>query len=342
MQATYALIPDERIAELHHEELSPADLDALNILVETEATVISPGTELSIFTASVPGVRIPGRWNSYPCRPGYGAVGRVLATGDAVRNVRVGQRIFFYGHHASHEIYTLEGKKSAYTISEDISAVNAVMLRMAIIALTAPILTQIEIGTTVAVFGLGIVGNIAAQLYRMRGAHVIGIDPVQSRCDLAKKVGIPEAYAVQPEEQVAFIKEWTSGKGAEVTVDAVGHSAVIESCVSACADMGQVILLGSPRTAYEGDLTPAYRQIHLRWLTMRGALELPLAPHPELGIRHSIQSDIDRLTAAIQRGQLRLEELVSHIIAPQQLQTAYEGLLNNKEQYTGVVIDWRT
>jgi len=340
LQATYALIPEERQFELKTETLESSSLSANSILIEAEASAVSPGTELAIFTASIPGIRQPGRWSSYPCRPGYSCVGRVLEKGAEVEQVAVGDRVFTYGHHASHQIYEMADRKAAYVIPDDLSFVNASMLRLGIISQSAPAVTEIKMGDTVAIFGLGVIGNIAAQLYRMLGARVIGFDPIPQRCELAQKVGIEQAFSVPAAEQVTIVKALTDGKGAEITVDAVGHGAVIQNCVQATASKGQIILLGSPRAPYEGNITQAFRDIHLRWLTMRGALDLPLPPYPTFGVDQSIQDVIDTLVKAINQGHLDLDSLISHVIAPKELGTAYTGLLDQKDSYSGVVVDW--
>jgi 2-desacetyl-2-hydroxyethyl bacteriochlorophyllide A dehydrogenase len=342
--ATYAVIPYEFQVVLAKEVI---DLDAVPpqaVVVQAETTVISAGTELATYTALTPGVRTPGSWNEYPCRPGYGLVGRVLAVGQAVERVAAGDRVFCFGHHASHQVYNMASGKAVraiFKVDEDIPAEQLVMLRMAMVAIHAPQLTECHPGDTVAVFGLGTVGNLAAQLYRQAGLHVIGLDPVQARCDVARQVGIETVVDAPPEQQLEAVRDLTGGKGAAVTVEAVGHSAVVNTSIAACADFGQVILLGSPRAPHTTNVTPAFRDIHLRWLTVRGALEWRLPPYAATGIPHSVESNLARLIDALRRGALNVDAVRSHIIQPSALRDAYEGLLHEKDAYLGIVLDWR-
>ena len=341
----YAVIPNAFQVTIESETI---DLDALTpqaVVVEAETTVISSGTELSIYSALAPGVHNPDSWNAYPYRPGYGLVGRVLAVGEDVNRVEVGDRVFCFGQHASHQIYNMASGKpvrSIFKVDEDLAAEQLVMLRMAMVAYHAPQITQCNPGDTVAVFGLGIVGNMAAQLYRQAGLNVIGIDPVKSRCDIARSVGIETVVDVAPEYQLEAIHDLTNGQGAQVCVEAVGHSAIINASIAACADFGQVILLGSPRAPYEANMTEAFRHIHLRWLTVRGALEWRLPAYDGLGIPHSVESNLRRLIYSLRHQQLNVDAVTSHIIKPSELPTAYDGLLNHKENYLGIVIDWRS
>src|SRR6202020_1660701 len=96
--------------------------------------------------------------------------------------------------------------------------------------------------------GLGMVGNLAAQLFRLTGAQVIGVDPSATRRRMAKECGIPHVIAGTEAEIAEQVKQITGGKMANVTVDAVGHSAIALQAVHLTASSGEVIVLGSPRS----------------------------------------------------------------------------------------------
>lgn len=342
--ATYALISDQNMFRLERETLDPAALRGYDLLLEAEMTVVSAGTELANFTGIDPGVWEPGNYNSYPYRPGYGLVGRVRKTGPDVLGFAPGQRVFCWGKHASHQVYraTPGSRWSAVLPApDDLPADELVMLRMALIALTAPQIAGAEPGDTVAVFGLGLVGNLAAQLYQLAGARVIGLDPNPARCDLARECGIATALDVAPDEQIPTIHELTDSQGAHVVVDAAGSASVLLSAIRACADYGDVVSLGSPRTPLEIDVTPALSDLHHRWISLHGALEWRLPPRREGGFKHSIQDNFERLVGQLRAGRLAVAPLISHRIAPGDLGRAYRGLLSDPATYWGVVIDWR-
>lgn len=343
MEALYAVVPGEYSLRLEKEQLDLATLRPADLVIEAETTVVSAGTELAIYSGVAPGVHTPGSWNAYPFRPGYGLVGRVIAAGSEVKRNRRGERIFCFGKHASHQFYDVSEetpRNAAFALDADLPAATAVMLRMALIAQAAPALSTFEAGDVVCVFGLGLVGNLAAQLYRLGGATVVGLDPIRARCDLARRVGVETVIDVSPENQVATVKDVVGSAGVAIAIDAVGHSAVIENCVDVCAPFGQVILLGSPRAPYSMNVTNIMRAIHTRWLTLRGALEWRLPPYPVPGSRHSIKSTLDRLVYLVRTGQLHLNELVTHRIRPEELSTAYRGLHRAPEHYVGVVVEW--
>src|SRR6058998_2972393 len=84
---------------------APADNQ---ILVATEVSALSAGTELAVWTGTHQWLKDPGlpEWK-FPFRPGYSAAGRVLAVGAAVPGWKPGDRVSYPGNHASHELLTL-------------------------------------------------------------------------------------------------------------------------------------------------------------------------------------------------------------------------------------------
>ncbi|MGW9827317.1 alcohol dehydrogenase [Brevibacterium pityocampae] len=101
---------------------------------------------------------------------------------------------------------------------------------------------RISPGDTVAVIGLGPIGQIAVQHARLLGtAEVIGIDPVPARREMAAAQG---ARVVDAEDPVAQVREWTGGLGAHVAIEAVGADATIEMAQRIVRRAGRVSVVG--------------------------------------------------------------------------------------------------
>jgi threonine dehydrogenase-like Zn-dependent dehydrogenase len=164
---------------------------------------------------------------------------------------------------------------------------------------------------------------------------------VETRRKLAEKCGIPYTVGGDAETVQKAIGEITQGKMGNITVDAVGHSSVVMQALKATANYGQLIILGSPRVPVQGNLTELLSDVHLRWITIRGALEWCLPMYSEFGNIESQFSKQQMIFDWIHRGELKIEPLISHRLKPAQIKEAYDGLLNEPETYTGVVLDWR-
>lgn len=340
MQARQAVIRGRRdmvmeTVELDHDEPSPKEA-----LLQTQVSFISAGTELAIYTGLDPLVDRPDGWCRYPFRPGYANVSRVVAVGRDFDRASVGDRVFTMGKHASHQFSTGVGWQMMVPVPDGIEDGVAVAARMAMVAITGLQVSDLQLNDWVAVFGLGLVGNLACQFFQLCGARVIGIDLVGPRRELGRRVGIEHVIGGSADEVAGAIKSLTGGAGARVTVDAVGDVRVVREAAQLTADYGEVIILGSPRAAVEADLNAALHPIHYRWVAFKGALEwrIPLEPHP--AVRHSTRGNLETIYDLIAGGKLQVAPLISHRVPAEDIQKAYEGLLNEKDEYWGVALDW--
>lgn len=324
-------------------ELQTADIDAPvltsnELLIDTEYTFISSGTELANYTGREPKVFQKGEWCEYPWRSGYANVGIVREVGSGVTRVAPGDRVFTYGRHASTIRYSQD--RLVTPVREAVDPAVVAASRMAGVAMTAIVVGEIGANPWVVVFGLGLVGNLASQMFQIHGCRVIGVDPVKERRELAQRCRISHTVGGDADEAQAQVEEITGGELGNITVDAVGHSGVVMQALRATASHGQLIILGSPRVEVQGNLTDLLSETHLRWITIRGALEWCVPMYPDIGNRTSQWSKQQTIFDWMARGQLHVEPLISHRLKPERIKQAYDGLLNEPNVYTGVVLDW--
>ena len=339
MQVREVVVTGQNEVELQTREMDESALGPEDLLIETEATFISAGTELANYTGREPKVFQPNQWCTYPWRSGYANVGTVLAVGENVTRAKVGERVFTYARHGSTVVFNQQ--RLVIGVPEGMEVTLAAATRMAGVAMTSIVVSEIRETPWVAVYGLGMVGNLAAQMFALRGCRVIGVDPVASRRTLAQRCGIEHTVGGSAAEANAAVMELTGGLGADITVDAVGHSGVVMQALGATARFGQLVILGSPRVPVEGNLTELLSDVHLRMITMRGALEWCVPIYPDVGNRTSQFSKQQAIFEWVKAGQLQIEPLISHRLPPEEIKQAYEGLLRQPESYTGVAFVWK-
>lgn len=338
MEIREVVVTGQNRVELQTAIMDTSILSPNEVIIDTEYTFISSGTELANYTGREPKVFQQGAWCAYPWRSGYANVGIVRDVGVNVTRVSPGTRVFTYGRHASTIRYTHDRLIVPVRDSIDLGVVAA--SRMAGVAMTSIIVTEIGTQPNVIVFGLGLVGNLASQMFQIHGCRVIGVDPVEERRKLAERCGIKETIGGDTDEVQTQIKEVTKGHLGNITVDAVGHSSVVMQALRATANYGQLVILGSPRVSVTGDLTELLSDVHLRWITIRGALEWCVPMYPDTGNDTSQFSKQQTIFDWIERQQLHVEPLISHRLKPDQIKQAYDGLLDEPNVYTGVVLDW--
>ncbi|WP_094545546.1 zinc-dependent alcohol dehydrogenase [Petroclostridium xylanilyticum] len=337
MQSNYIEFTKKGVVQFKSENIDCNNLAPMEVILETETSIISAGTELARLYALEKEV-------TFPFRPGYGCIGRIVKKGSGIKNFNVGDRVFYAGKHASVQRF-LHGEEHQwcylFPVPEEIDAVHAAVACMAQIAITAPNITKIRLGDSVVVFGLGTVGILAALMYKMKGANVIGVDPVKERCIAAEKAGVDTVVDVESKKQVDIIMQMTKGKGADVAVDAVGHTGVIKNCIQSTAVCGQVILLGSPRVPFETDANDIFWDIHIKNITVRGAHMWQFPVRVDRGNAFSVEWNYDTIFKLIRNHKLPVDKIISHVIKPEKAPDAYAGLYHNPLEYLCVVIDWR-
>jgi 2-desacetyl-2-hydroxyethyl bacteriochlorophyllide A dehydrogenase len=304
-----------------------------DVLLETEYSVASAGTEL----AKLSGLQKV----DYPFVPGNRAVGRVIAVGDGVKDVKIGDRIFSHTVHASH---TLAHRLRA-PVPAEVVPQQAAFVGMALVAMTAVRVGQVELGDRAAVIGLGLVGNLSAQLLQLAGAEVIGIDLVEGRLATARTCGVQELINARQQETLEEVMKATNKRGVDVVVEASGvpESAELAASLTGYQGEGIVVLLGSPRKDYEANLTPLLNRVHL-WrngcVTFRGAHEWRYPLNQTPFTKHSMERNAQILFRLMAQGALKIDPLISHTFQPEEAAQAYDALAHSPQAYTGVLFDW--
>lgn len=313
------------------------ELQADQILLKSHYSIISPGTELAIFRDDF--------WSTLPHFPGYGAVGEVVEVRNALtsegHSVQQGDLIFCYNGHAGYSL-TTPGHVIA-RLPASINLQHAPFTRMAAVAMTALRVEPPELGDWVAVQGLGLVGNFAAQLLQLAGANVIGLEISAERRSRAAACGIQHIIDPSCAEHKEAIGELTSGEGVSTLIEATGIPALVEPACALIEKEGTLILLGSPRGELQTDVTPLLNQVHL-WgngcITFKGAHEwrYPIGRQPN--VKHSIQRNCELIIDMITNERLIVEPLLTHVAKPSECQQMYEGLRDQPEDFLGVLFDW--
>jgi threonine dehydrogenase-like Zn-dependent dehydrogenase len=251
--------------------------------------------------------------------------------------------VLSFSRHAS--IVRCDARRFALPVPEDADGRRVVFTRMAGVAITALRVSSASAGDTVAVIGLGLVGNLAAQLFQIAGCRVIGFDLSPRRLELARACGVTNVHNAAEVDPVEVTRSWVGAAddrgGARIVVEAIGHSQLVAQAVEMAGRHGEVVLLGSPRAPYTADLTPMLGRTHLLAIKLIGALEwtFPIPEESERA-RHTITANYRQILNWILEERLIVDPLRTHVLPPERCQEAYYGLTHHKDDFLGVVFDW--
>jgi len=295
------------------------------VRVRARLSLISPGTELALLHRTHPGFEIPGfGWARYPFWPGYSLVGSAETEGESIA---AGARVFARAPHATRSNVA---RAAVFGLPDMVSDEQAAFLGLAKIAWTAVLQAPPRPGEHVVVVGLGLVGNLAAQLMRLAGAEVVGTDLSAARREIGRACGIEvaEPDAFEPFRDPVDLRP--AGRPTLV-VDAVGSAATIDTCLNLVAPRGRVVLLGAPRSPVTVD---AYLQIMRKGVAWIGAHEMH-------GEGEAVPATIERLIGALGAGSLRVEPLIRGTFPLEEAGAAYAALGSDPEGPPGVFLDLR-
>ena len=239
------------------EDVADAPLGPHDVRVATLASGISAGTELASYRGSNP--YLSKRWDArrrlfdtsaepslaYPLRGiGYEEVGRVVETGTEVDAARVGDLVYGTWGHRSHHVMGADEALSR-RLPAGLEPRLGIFSHIGAVALNGVHDAAVRIGEAVAVFGLGVPGQIVAQLCARSGARVIGVDPIDRRRDMARELAALEV-GLDPADgpPAEAIKDLTDGRGADVVIEVSGAGAALHEAIRAAAYSATVVAMG--------------------------------------------------------------------------------------------------
>lgn len=307
------------------------------IIVKNIYSHISAGTEL----ACVSGIE---GWFPLPNTPGYTAIGKIIDKGANVNHVKIGDIVYTFGPHAENFKIDITDRWHGVVVKvpEGLPLDVASFTHMAGIAISSLRSSDIELGDIVIVSGLGAIGNLAAQFAQLQGATVIATDINESRIEIARKCGLDNVVNISKVNLGDVIKEICGKEKVNCWIDASGQSPVIEKGLEHIENNGELILLGSPRSSYQTDLTPVLRKIHLiENIRLKGALEFLFPTFQNEYNKHSIERNSAIIMDLMNKGKLKIKPFYTHLVKPKDAPEAYFGLKEKPDTYMGVVIDWQ-
>jgi 2-desacetyl-2-hydroxyethyl bacteriochlorophyllide A dehydrogenase len=300
------------------------------------------GTDYKIFNGSI---KVP-----YPLIPGHEMAGEVAGVGaDLKVGPSVGQRVIidpetfdgtcFYCSKGLTNLCpngTLIGRDvnggfaeflevpatQVHRLPDSIDDRTAPMIQVLTTCLHAQRQVDIFPGDTVAVIGLGVTGQLHVQLAKARGARVIGITRSAEKRAMAEKLGadltIPGGDAA-----IAQVREATEGRGADLTIETTGVLKQLEHSVHMTRFGGKVLLFGI-YTVKEGAL-PFY-DLYFKEVSLISA-------------RVAKPEDYTDCIALVERGQVRLEPLVSDVMPLGELKAAIGMLSSDSGQRMKIILE---
>lgn len=247
-----------------------------------------------------------GGWNL-----GNQWVGLITEAGANVTEYAVGDRVCGYG--GIREVHTVNAVNNYYLLKmpESMSWQNAVCFDPAQFALGAIRDAHVRAGDRVAVFGLGAIGQIAAQMAKMAGAsYVAVIDPIERRREAALRAGIDAAFDPIAQDVGLELKKATGKMGVDVIIETSASEQALQTSLRGLAYGGTIAFVGWAR-AFKGGLDLG-REAHFNnaKIVFSRACSEPNPDHPRWSWRRIEEACWDML----KNGQINCEEIIDPVV----------------------------
>ena len=368
------VVQNYRTGQLKVEELAPPALRPGGVLVRTACSLISAGTERTIVETAQSSLIGKARGRPDLVRQvfdtfkregltstyekvkaklsqskalGYSASGVVTAVGRDVQEFRVGDRVACAGGgYASHAEVIFVPRNLCCKLPEGVSQESACYTTVGAIALQGIRQADPRLGETVAVIGLGLVGQLTVQLLKAAGCQVLGVDIDQAACELARKSGA-DSVANDSTSARTACDALTLARGADciVITAATKSSEPIELAAELARDRARVVVVGLvgmdvPRHSFFA------KELELRLSRSYGPgrydpdYEEKGSDYPIGYVRWTEKRNMEAFLRLIAEGKVNTNLLTTHRFAVAQATQAYDLILNRGERFCGVVLEY--
>jgi 2-desacetyl-2-hydroxyethyl bacteriochlorophyllide A dehydrogenase len=239
-----------------YQDYEDAPLKPDEVRIQTLYSGISAGTELTFYRGTNPYLSkrwdadrrlfVPGEQSSisYPVTNlGYEEVGEVIEVGADVHDISLGTQVFGTWGHRTHYVANLDYVRPRL-MPAGADPIFGIFSHLGAIALNGVHDADIKLGDTVAVFGLGALGQLVALMARRSGAKVIAVDLHDSRLAMAKQLGADVILNASRDQPAEAIKALTGGLGADVCIEVSGATQALHEAIRSVAYSARVVAMG--------------------------------------------------------------------------------------------------
>ena len=321
-----------------------------DILVRSLYTMVSPGTELRMWSGKA----------QFPMIPGYATIGEVIEIGAKVKGYRVGDLVsgrsckrffndgkFNCGGHQSGHLFPTVGEDRAILLPAGAKPLDYVIAEISSISLRGATAANPRQGETAVVVGQGLIGAFSAAWLQAYGCHVVVTDLEDGRLARALARGAFAAVKGTDPDAVERIRAHLNG-GADIVVESSGSSAG--------AKLAYSLVRPTPRSnpyvegAFHRGEPIALCQTQWPRLIMQASYTQEVAIHPHgfypgegiviLTPADRSQDDRQRAVKAIAAGRIKAADFIDRILSHREAPEAYRTLRDDKNRYFSVIFDW--
>jgi polar amino acid transport system substrate-binding protein len=281
---------------------------------------------------------------------GYSTAGEVAASMDTNSRFKPGDRVACGGQdYASHAEVVSIPQNLVVHIPDNVSYEEASFTTLGAIALQGVRQAQPQLGESVCVIGLGLLGQITCQLLKANGCKVFGIDMAGPLLDLARKQGADEAVSRNHADLVSITSHFTNGHGFDsiIITAATPSNDPIELAAELTRKKGKIIVVGAVKMDIPRDPHFYRKELELRMSCSYGpgrydvSYEDDGADYPYAYVRWTEQRNMEAFLQLLAQKRLDLTPLITHRFDISEAAAAYDIVLGKTpEPHIGILLSY--
>jgi predicted dehydrogenase/threonine dehydrogenase-like Zn-dependent dehydrogenase len=266
-----------------------------------------------------------------PREIGYSGAGTVLALGKDVDGLQVGQTVAYAA--TGHAELAAPAINHVVPVPDDVDLRQAAFVTVGGIAIQSLRRADLQFGEVVAIYGLGLVGQICARIALAAGCVVVGIDVNPKANELALDAGASLVVDPRDPEWKRRVLDFTGKHGVDATVVCASSdsSEIINASMEITRRQGRVVIVGYVKL----DIHPKhflYREIDLRYSRAYGpgsyhaGYEKGRLDYPFGYVRWTEQRNLAELIRLLSTGAVDLEPLIGGVYDLDDVQSAFDAI----------------
>lgn len=304
-----------------------------SVRIRTSVSLISTGTEMSIFGGEVQPGSAWAQAYPFPVVPGYNNVGVVEAVGPGVDAAWLGKRVATMGKHAAQVVVPVSG---LFEIPQGIKSDDAVFFTIAEIVMNGVRRSKLTWGDAAVVYGAGLLGQFTALFCALAGAEVFVVDSSDYRLSRLPQRGIT-GLNPQKGSIAEAVRERTGGRMADVVFEVTGAADLIPSEFAVLREEGRMVMLSSPRAATAFDF---HDYCNRGSYTIIGSHNMSHPKYASPDNPWTISRHVAYYFELLAAGRLDVSPLKSHSITFDEAPGMYRKLKEDRSETMGILIRW--
>lgn len=274
---------------------------------------------------------------------GYSGAGVIADKHPSVTDLEIGDRVAYGGEGTGHGETILAGRNLVVKVPDEVPFEHACFATLGSIALNAVRIAEISIGDKVAVIGLGLLGQLVAQLVRLQGGIVMGIDLRPERLELAKEMGAE--LCAESSSAALAASAFTDGRGLDCVMIAAASksSGPCVQAVDICRDRGRIVDVGAVELSFPWG-TMYQKELKLLMSRAYGPgsydpqYEKEARDYPYAYVRWTENRNMEEFLRLVSRGQVSLQPLITHQFPLEDASNAYKTIMDPSSRSLAVLL----